>query len=152
MRWQGGKTYARVREGDRPLPPAFRRSVHVRVIDAGDCGACLNEIGHLNDPIYNAHRFGIFITPTPRHADVLLVIGPVTAQMREELRTSYDAMPEPKRIVAVGACAITGGVFGPSVMCGSGAADTVPVDIVVPGCPPPPWAILRGLLLACGRA
>lgn len=152
MEWQRDYTVAHVTKIESELPPAFHRSVHVRVVDAGDCGSCLNEIGHLNDPLYNAHSFGIFVTPTPRHADVLLVVGPVTAQMREELRTAYEAMPEPKRVVAVGACAINGGIFGPSLMCGSGAADAVPVNIVVPGCPPPPVAILRALLMACGQA
>lgn len=135
-----------------PLPTPFARSIHVRVVDGGDCGACLNEIAHLNNPLYNAHRFGIFVTPTPRHADVLLVVGPVTAQMHDEIRVAYDAMPEPKRVVAVGVCAINGGVFGPSTMCAAGAADVVPVDMIVPGCPPPPLAILSALRAIAGVA
>jgi Ni,Fe-hydrogenase III small subunit len=125
--------------------------MHVRVVDAGDCGSCLNEIAHLNDPFYNMHRFGFFITPTPRQADVLLVVGPVTQQMREALLTAYQAMPEPKRVVAVGVCAVSGGIFGPSVMCAAGAGDVLPVDIVVPGCPPPPLAILNALMEVCNR-
>jgi Ni,Fe-hydrogenase III small subunit len=151
MQWRGDYDWAHETARQVALPAAFRQSLHVRVVDAGDCGSCLNEIAHLNDPFYNAHRFGIFITPTPRHADVLLVVGPVTANMREELRIAYEAMPEPKRVVAVGACAVNGGVFGPSIMCAGGASDIVPVDLVVPGCPPPPLAILHALRMVCGE-
>jgi Ni,Fe-hydrogenase III small subunit len=129
---------------------ALRKSIHVRVVDAGDCGACLSEIVHLNDPLYNVHRLGIFITPTPRQADVLLIVGPVTTQMRGPLLEAYEAMPEPKRVIAVGACAASGGVFGPSFTSAAGALDVVPVDIVVPGCPPPPLAILDALLVLAG--
>lgn len=136
-------------------PPAldtrmFGRSLHVLVVDAGDCSACLSEITQLNGPYYNLHRLGFFITPTPRSADLLLVVGPATDQMRVALKKAYDAMPTPKRVVAVGVCAISGGVFGPSFIAGSGAADVVPVDVLVPGCPPPPLAILHGLLVAVG--
>jgi Ni,Fe-hydrogenase III small subunit len=133
----------------KQLGAAFGRSLNIRVVDAGDCGSCLNEIGHVNDPLYNAHRLGFFITPTPRHADVLMVTGPVTRQMHEELQTAYEAMPDPKRVIAIGVCATNGGIFGPSLMCGGGAADAIPVDLVVPGCPPPPLAILHALLTIC---
>ncbi len=102
------------------LGPAFARSIHIAVVDAGDCGACLNEVKQLNNPYYNLHRLGFFITPSPRHADVLLVVGPGTDHMRHALRKVYDAMPTPKRVVAVGACALSGGVFGPSFLCGAG--------------------------------
>ncbi len=129
----------------------FRRSIHVLVVDAGDCGACLNEVKQLNNPYYNMHRLGFFITPTPRHADVLLVVGPVTDQMRFALRKVYEAMPTPKRIVAVGACALSGGVFAKSFVCEKGVAEVLPVDVTVPGNPPPPLAILHGLLVAVGR-
>jgi Ni,Fe-hydrogenase III small subunit len=135
----------------KELDATFGRSLNIRVVDAGDCGACLNETGHINDPLYNAHRLGFFITPTPRQADVLMVTGPVTRQMHEELRTAYEAMPDPKRVIAVGVCATNGGIFGPSFMCAGGAADAIPVDLVVPGCPPPPLAILHALLTVCGR-
>ena len=97
--------------------PPFRRSIHILVVDAGDCGACLNEVKQLNNPYYNMHRLGFFITPTPRHADVLLVVGPVTDHMRFALKKIYDAMPTPKRVVAVGACALSGGVFADSFVC-----------------------------------
>ncbi|MGH7975635.1 MAG: NADH-quinone oxidoreductase subunit NuoB [Limisphaerales bacterium] len=132
---------------DRP----FHRSIHICVVDAGDCGACLNEVRQLNNPYYNMHRLGFFITPSPRHADVLLVVGPVTDHMKFALKKIYDAMPTPKRVIAVGACAVTGGVFADSFVCAKGVADVLPVDVEVPGQPPPPLAILHGLLVAVGR-
>ena len=133
------------------LGKAFSKSVHIIVVDAGDCGACLNEVKQLTNPYYNMHRLGFFITPTPRHADVLLVVGPGTDQMRVALQKTYDAMPTPKRVVAVGACALSGSVFGPSFITGSGVRQIIPVDVEVPGQPPPPLAILHGLLVAVGR-
>jgi Ni,Fe-hydrogenase III small subunit len=133
------------------LGQPFRRSIHVLVVDAGDCGACLNEVKQLNNPYYNMHRLGFFITPTPRHADVLLVVGPVTDQMRFALQKVYDAMPTPKRVVAAGACALSGGVFAGSFACANGVAAVLPVDVEIPGNPPPPLAILHGLLVAVGR-
>ncbi|MGH7670457.1 MAG: NADH:ubiquinone oxidoreductase [Gemmatimonadaceae bacterium] len=139
-------------EVQRRFGAEFNRSAHILVVDAGDCGACLHEVKQLTNPYYNMHRLGFFVTPTPRHADVLLVVGPVTDHMREPLLKAYDAMPTPKRVVAVGACALSGGVFGPSFVCDGGVADVLPVDVEVPGQPPPPLAILHGLLLAVGRA
>ncbi|HTU69983.1 MAG TPA: hypothetical protein VMF11_06645 [Candidatus Baltobacteraceae bacterium] len=135
-----------------PLAGPFTRSLNVRVVDAGDCGSCLNELAQMNGPSYNLHRFGIFITPTPRQADVLLVVGPATRQMHDALRAAYEAMPEPKRVVAVGVCAATGGVFGPSLMSSGGIAEVIPVDLVVPGCPPPPLAIIDALRFVCGQS
>lgn len=129
----------------------FRRSIHILVVDAGDCGACLNEVKQLNNPYYNMHRLGFFITPSPRHADVLLVVGPVTDHMRVALKKVYDAMPAPRRVVAVGACALSGGVFKESFVCAGCVAEVLPVDVEVPGHPPPPLAILHGLLVAVGR-
>jgi Ni,Fe-hydrogenase III small subunit/ferredoxin-like protein FixX len=147
------ETYERgmVREGQGPLGQPFQRSIHIIVVDAGDCGACLNEVKQLNNPYYNMHRLGFFITPSPRHADVLLVVGPVTDHIRDALRKVYDAMPTPKRVVAVGACALSGGVFADSFVCAKGVAEVLPVDVEVPGNPPPPLAILHGLLVAVGR-
>ena len=133
------------------LGRAFERSIHILVVDAGDCGACLNEVKQLNNPYYNMHRLGFFITPTPRHADLLLVVGPVTDQMRFALEKIHMAMPTPKRVIAVGACALSGGVFANSFVCANGVADVLPVDVMVPGNPPPPLAILHGLLVAVGR-
>jgi Ni,Fe-hydrogenase III small subunit len=135
----------------RKLEAIFRRSLHIRFVDAGACGACISEARQLNNPYYNMHRLGFFMTPTPRNADVLLVSGPVSDAMRLPLRKAYDAMPEPKRVVAIGACAIFGGIFGASFATAGGASAIVPVDVVIPGCPPPPLAILHGLLLVVER-
>ncbi|MGB6877341.1 MAG: hypothetical protein WBD87_15045 [Candidatus Acidiferrales bacterium] len=134
-----------------PLPTAYRRSLHVIVVDAGDCGACLHEVKQLNNPLYNMHRLGIFLTATPRAADVLLVVGPVSENMRVPLLKTYEAMPNPKRVMAVGACAINGGVFGRTFMSAGGVASVLPVDLLIPGDPPPPLAILHGLLAVTGR-
>jgi Ni,Fe-hydrogenase III small subunit len=135
----------------RKLARIFGRSLHVRFIDAGACGACMSEARQINNPFYNMHRLGIFTTPTPRNADVLLVAGPISDAMRLPLRKTYDAMPTPKRVVAIGACAASGGIFGPSFAASGSATDIIPVDVIVPGCPPPPLAILHGLLLAVER-
>ena len=150
--WQPGYEWA-ARKADEPVLDSvtFGRSLNVLVVDAGDCGSCLSETAQLSGPYYNIHRLGFFITPTPRNADVLLVVGPVTDQMRAALKKAYDAMPTPRRVVAAGVCALSGGIFGPSLATGAGAGDVVPVDVEVPGCPPPPLAILHGLLVAVGR-
>jgi Ni,Fe-hydrogenase III small subunit len=154
LAWDG--TYEWVRTPPaRPkyleLAREFRRSLHVMMVDAGDCGACLNEVRQLNNPFYNMHRLGIFLTATPRTADVLLVVGPVSENMRGPLLKTYEAMPDPKRVLAVGTCAITGGVFGRSFMSAGGVGAVLPVDLEIPGDPPPPLAILHGLLAASGR-
>ncbi len=149
--WEPGYEWGCAVGAAPALGPAFRRSVHIRVVDAGDCGACLHEVRQLNNPYYNMHRLGFFISPTPRQADILLVVGPVTDPMREPLLKTYEAMPEPKRVVAVGACALSGGVFGASFVSAGGVAQVLPVDVEVPGNPPPPLAILHGLLVAVGR-
>jgi len=151
MPWEDGFEWAEIRDAAARVPGAFKHSIHIRVIDAGDCGACLNEVKLLNNPYYNMHRLGFFITPTPRKADILLAIGPMTDHMTVALQKTYDAMPTPKRVMAVGACAASGGVFGPGFVTGSGIADVLPVDITIPGCPPPPLAILHGLLVLAGR-
>lgn len=145
MNWRHDVDWGRLAPGHEPLPRAFTRSLHVRVIDVGDCGACLAEVGRLNNPYYNFHRLGFFFTPTPRHADILLVVGTPTEQMRTPLLKTFAAMPAPRRVVAVGACALDGDLFGP------GVADVLDVDVTVPGNPPPPLAILHGLLVAAGR-
>ena len=143
----GAQTAAAVRKLER----AFGRSLNIRFVDAGACSACVSEARQLNNPYYNMHRLGFFVTSTPRNADVLLVSGPVSDAMRLPLKKAYDAMPEPKRVVAIGACAIFGGVFGPSFAASAGASEIVPVDIIIPGCPPPPLAILHGLLVVTDR-
>ena len=149
--WKDDFTWTILKNQSAVFPKSFFRSVHIRVVDAGGCGACLNEIKLLNNPYYNMHRLGFFITPTPRKADLLLVFGPVSEQMREPLLKSYEAMPEPKRVMAVGSCALSGGVFGPNFTTLKGVSEVIPVDIEIPGCPPPPLAILHGLLVIAGR-
>lgn len=148
--WASKSTERASDEPDLGLP--FSRSIHVRVIDAGDCGACLHEVKQLTNPYYNVHRLGFFLTPTPRLADILLIVGAGTEQMREALEKAYTAMPTPRKVIAAGACALTGGIFGPSFASSAGVGGIVPVDIEVPGNPPPPLAILHALLLATGRA
>lgn len=135
-----------------PLPPRFQRSIHVRILDAGDCGGCLSELRQLFGPVYSLHRYGIYVSPTPRDADVLLVVGPVTVGMRVALEETYAAMPDPKRVVAVGVCALNGGLFADSFAVVGGASRVVPVDVTVPGCPPPPLAILHALELVTGSS
>ena len=154
--WQTGYEWGsreEARDDDRAtLGGAFQRSLHIRVVDCGACGACLSEIEQTNKPYYNMHRLGFFITPTPRTADVLLLAGPLTEHMRHPLSSAYNAMPTPKRVIAVGTCALSGGPFGPSFASNAGVTEAVPVDVVVPGCPPPPLAIIHAMLLLVGRA
>ena len=130
----------------------FRHSLHIRHVDAGSCNGCESELQMLSAPQYDLHRLGLFFTPTPRHADALLVTGVVTRQMEQPLRDTYDAMPEPKLVVAAGVCAIGGGPFAGSFMVHGPLDRILPVDVYVPGCPPTPLALLHGLLLAVGRA
>ena len=151
VNWEKTYEWGTVRDGQLQFGQPFQRSIHICVLDAGDCGACLNEVKQLYNPYYNMHRLGFFITPSPRHADVLLVVGPVTDHMKFALKKVYDAMPTPKRVMAVGACALSGGVFAESFVCARGVADVLPVDVEVPGNPAPPLAILHGLLVAVGR-
>jgi len=151
VNWQQTYEWGSFPDGQHEFAQPFHRSIHILVVDAGDCGACLNEVRQLNNPYYNMHRLGFFITPTPRHADVLLVVGTVTDHMRFALKKIYDAMPTPKRVIAVGACALSGGVFAESFVCSKGVSEVMPVDVEVPGNPPPPLAILHGLLVAVGR-
>jgi len=154
LNWESDFEWAqlpRVKAGHDPLADSFQQSLHIMVVDAGDCGACLREVKQLNNPFYNMHRLGMFFTATPRTADVLLVVGPVTANMRGPLLKTYEAMPEPKKVLATGTCAITGGIFGDTFASGGGVGTLLPVDLEVPGNPPPPLAILHGLLVVTGR-
>ena len=127
------------------------RSLHIREVDAGSCNGCEIEIVGLNNPIYDAERFGIHFVASPRHADMLLVTGPVTRNMELALRKTYDATPEPRLVVAVGACGCSGGMFGVNYATRGAVDAVVPVDVYIPGCPPNPHALLYGLLLALDR-
>jgi Ni,Fe-hydrogenase III small subunit len=122
------------------------RSLSIRQVDAGSCNGCELEIHALSNAFYDLERFGLRFVASPRHADVLLVTGPVTANMREALERTYAATPGPKWVVAAGACALDGGLFAGSYACAGGVATTLPVDVRIPGCPPTPTALLQGLL------
>ena len=127
------------------------RSLHIREVDAGSCNGCEVEIHGLNSPVYDLERFGIHFVASPRHADMLLVTGPVTRNMELALKKTYAATPDPRLVVAVGACGCSGGIFGVNYAT-CGAVDAViPVDVYIPGCPPNPHALLHGILLAMGR-
>ena len=127
------------------------RSLAIREVDAGSCNGCEVEIVALNNPIHDIERFGIQFVASPRHADMLLVTGPVTRNMELALLKTYRAMPEPKVVVAVGACGISGGIFGKNYASLGGVDNVLPVDVYIPGCPPRPQALLHGILLAVGR-
>ena len=122
------------------------RSLAIRAVDAGSCNGCELEIHALNNPVYDLERFGIRFVASPRHADVLLVTGPVTANMREALARTHAATPDPKWVVAVGDCALDGGIFAGGYACVGGVGAVVPVDLHIRGCPPTPLALLEGLL------
>lgn len=127
------------------------RSLHIRQVDAGSCNGCEVEIQGLNSPVYDLERFGIHFVASPRHADLLLVTGPVTRNMELAVRKTYDATPEPRIVVAVGACGCSGGIFGRNYATCGGVDSVLPVDVYIPGCPPNPHALLHGILLAIGR-
>ena len=129
----------------------FGRSLHIRQVDAGSCNGCEMEITGLNSPVYDIERFGVHFVASPRHADMLLVTGPVTRNMEMALRKTYEAMPEPRLVVAVGACGCSGGIFGQNYATVGGVDRVVPVDVYIPGCPPNPHALLHGILMAIGR-
>lgn len=135
----------------REVQRLLGRSLAIREVDAGSCNACELEIIALNNPVYDIERFGIHFVASPRHADMLLVTGPVTRNMELALRKTYDATPDPKLVVAVGACGISGGLFGVNYATRGGVDQIIPVDVYVPGCPPRPEALLYGILLAIGR-
>jgi len=122
------------------------RSLAIREVDAGSCNGCELEIHALNNAYYDVERFGLRFVASPRHADVLMVTGPVTKNMREALRRTYDAVPDPKWVVATGDCARDGGCFAGSYAVTGGVSDVVPVDLHIPGCPPTPMMMLQGLL------
>ncbi len=137
---------------DRAARQRLGRSLSIREVDAGSCNGCELEIHALGNAFYDLERFGLRFVASPRHADVLLVTGPVTANMREALERTYRATPAPKWVVAAGDCALDGGIFAGSYACVGGVGAVVPVDLHIRGCPPSPTALLGGLLalIECG--
>jgi len=131
---------------ERAARKRLGRSLSIREVDAGSCNGCELEIHALNNAFYDLERFGLRFVASPRHADVLLVTGPVTRNMQEALRRTYDATPDPKWVVAVGDCAVDGGIFAGSYAVTGGVSELVPVDLHIRGCPPTPLQLLKGLL------
>ncbi|MBI2560354.1 MAG: NADH-quinone oxidoreductase subunit NuoB [Planctomycetes bacterium] len=129
----------------------FKRSLHVREVDAGSCNGCEWEAVALLNPVHDLQRFGIDFVASPRHADCLLVTGPLTRNLEVALKKTYHATPEPKMVIALGACACSGGIFSNCYATKNGIDNSIPVDVYIPGCPPRPQAIIYGLLLALDR-
>jgi Ni,Fe-hydrogenase III small subunit len=142
---------ALAREADARTRRLLGRSLGIRAVDAGSCNGCELEIGGLLGPVYDSERFGLHFVASPRHADLLLVTGPVTRNMEVPLRKTYEATPAPKLVVAVGDCARTCGAFQGSYAVVGSVDQIVPVDVFVDGCPPEPADILRGILAALDR-
>lgn len=139
-------------DGDRPAAAAeLGGSVQVRHVDAGSCNGCEVEIGSVFGPVYDAERYGARLVASPRHADALLVTGPVTRNMAEPLRRTYEATPQPRLVVAVGDCARNCGVFAEAYGVAGAVSDVIPVDVEIAGCPPRPEAIVEGLRKLTGR-
>lgn len=146
-----GSVQALGTELDKRIHKVLGRSLHIREVDAGSCNGCEIEIGGLGSPVYDVERFGIHFVASPRHADMLLVTGPVSRNMELALRKTYEAMPAPRLVVAVGACGCSGGIFGQNYASIGGVDKVVPVDVYVPGCPPGPYALMQGIMLAVGK-
>jgi Ni,Fe-hydrogenase III small subunit len=139
------------RELQEQIARVFGRALAIRQVDAGSCNGCELEIQALHNPYYNLEGMGIRFVASPRHADALLVTGPVSRHMAQALRRTYEATPEPKLVIAVGDCGACGGVFGESYASLGAVANVIPVDVVIPGCPPTPTALLQGILTAIGK-
>ncbi len=133
---------------EKAILKRFSRSLAIRLVDAGSCNACELEVNAACNPLYNLERFGIRFVASPRHADMLLVTGPVTLNMADALQKTYEATPDPKLVVALGDCAHCGGIFKDSPAVKGGVSHLIPVDVTVPGCPPTPIQIIRGILTA----
>ncbi len=133
-------------EVKRHIDKYFSGSLAIREVDAGSCNGCELEIHALNNPFYDVERFGIHFVASPRHADVLLVTGPVSRHMQTALLRTYEATPNPKWVIAAGDCAACGGEFGVSYASCGAVANVIPVDVVIPGCPPSPEMLIKGLL------
>jgi len=135
-------------ELERGIREILGRALCIRHVDAGSCNACELEIHALGNPLYNVEALGIRFVASPRHADLLLVTGPVSRHMEVALRRTYDATPDPKLVVAVGDCGSGCGLFGQSYACLGAVANVIPVDVVVPGCPPSPTRLMQGIMTA----
>ena len=131
---------------------AFKHSVHIRHLDSGSCNACDWEMTALTGPVYDIQRLGFDFVASPRHADVLMVTGPVTRNLEIAVHKTFAATPAPKLVLAVGTCACSGGICGKSYASSGGVGNIIPVDVFIPGCPPRPQALIQGLLKAVGRA
>lgn len=143
----------RVREAlQERIRTMLGRALCIRHVDAGSCNGCELEIHALSNPIYNLEGLGIRFVASPRHADLLLVTGPVSRHMEVALRRTYEATPDPKLVVALGDCGCTGGIFGESYASRGRVSNVIPVDVAVPGCPPNPTRILEGILAAIGNS
>jgi Ni,Fe-hydrogenase III small subunit len=130
----------------------FGHALNIRLVDAGSCNGCELEINAVNNAYYNLEGLGIKFVASPRHADMLLVTGPVSRHMEVALRRTFDAIPDPKLVVAIGDCAYDGGIFGESYASCGKVSNIIPVDVVVKGCPPTPVAIMQGILAAMGHS
>ncbi|MDD3759356.1 MAG: 4Fe-4S binding protein [Acidithiobacillus sp.] len=151
LHWQATLSSPAAKDLQNKVVGSLRRSLHIKHVDAGSCNGCESEIGALDNPFYNLHRLGIFFTPSPRFADLLLVTGPVTAPMRNPLLATWEAMPEPRMVLAVGACAVSGAPMDAGYAGGHGLDGVLPVDVWLPGCPPNPAALIHALLLLLER-
>ncbi len=135
----------------RTIQRILGRSLHIRHVDAGSCNGCDWEIAALLNPYHDVQRLGIDFVASPRHADLLLVTGIMTRNLEVAAQRTYEAMPEPRLVVATGACAISGGVFAGTYAGRDGIGEVLPIDVLIPGCPPRPEALIHGLLVAVGR-
>jgi Ni,Fe-hydrogenase III small subunit len=149
----GADESLRIRDGlHDDIRAVLGRALCIRHIDAGSCNGCELEIHALNNPLYNLEGLGIRFVASPRHADLLLVTGPVSKHMEVALLRTYEATPDPKLVVAVGDCGCTGGIFGESYASRGRVSNVIPVDVAIPGCPPSPTRILQGILAALARS
>lgn len=136
---------------DEAKAKILRNSIAIRELDTGSCNACEIEVNNMSNPYYDMNRFGVKIVASPRHADVLLVTGPMSRNMKEAALETFEAIPSPKIVVAMGTCALSGGIFVKGDVSGEGVNDTLDVDLYIPGCPPAPERVLLALLKAFGR-